>query len=194
MTLLELVVGLTITGVTVSAGYAAFGSMLDHRAAAQEQVERVAQAADARRTVIEWLEGARLRVDDNGPQFRGLDGVFQGQPDDDLSFLTASPGAGRSNEAVVRLYIDRDSLTPETGLTAELASGNATRRIEIESHASGLELRYSTSALGQIEWLPSWISSTVLPLSVEMKLTAAEGDSLPPLLRLPIVVPIGSSR
>src|SRR4051795_6887410 len=195
MTLLELIVGLTVTGMTVSAGYTAFASMLDHRTAAAEEVERVSQAADARRTVLEWLEGARLTVDQSGPQFRGLDGVYQGLPDDDLSFLTASPGAAGSREAVVRLYIDRDSVTPESGLTAELTpDGGVTRRIEVEPHARGLDLRYSTSALGRIEWLPSWISSTVLPLAVELKLMPEEGDSLPPLLRLPLVVPMGSSR
>jgi hypothetical protein len=192
VTLLELVVGLTVTGLTVSAGYAAFGSMMDHRSAAQEQVDRVTRAADARRTVVGWLEGARLTVDQNGPQFRGLDGVYQGVPDDDLSFLTASPGATRSGEAVVRLFIDRDSLTPEQGLTAEL-SGSA-GRIEIEPRAAGLDFRYSTSALGKIEWLPSWISSTVLPLAVELTLQPRDGDTLPPLLRLPVIVPLGNGR
>jgi hypothetical protein len=194
MTLLELIVGLTVTGVTVSAGFAAFASMMDHRSAAEEQVERVSQAADTRRTIVEWLEGARLTVDQSGPQFRGLDGVHQGLPDDDLSFLTASPGAAASREAIVRLYIDRDSVTPERGLTAEITSGGGTARTEIEPHADGLDLLYSTTALGKIEWLPSWISATVLPLAVQVQLTPAEGDSLPPLLRLPMVVPIGSGR
>jgi hypothetical protein len=194
MTLLELVVGLTVTGVTVSAGYAAFSSMMDHRSAAQDRLDQVARAAEARSTLIGWLEGARLTPDQNGPQFRGLDGVYQGEPDDDLSFLTASPGSTRSGEAVVRLFIDRDSLTPERGLTAELHSSGAAELIEIEPGAAGLDFRYSTSALGQIEWLPSWISSTVLPLAVEATLTAEQGDSLPALLRLPIVVPLGNGR
>jgi hypothetical protein len=42
--------------------------------------------------------------------------------------------------------------------------------------------------------LPSWISSTVLPLAVEARLTARQGDTLPPLLRLPIVAPLRNGR
>jgi hypothetical protein len=194
MTLLELVVGLTVTGITVSAGYGAFSSMVDHHARAEAQMDEVARAAGGRRTIIAWLEGARLQVEQNGPLFRGLDGVYRGLPDDELSFLTTSPGSPRAGEPMVRLYIDRDTLTPERGLSAEVSGSTETQRIEIEPHAAGLDLRYSTSALGQTEWLPSWISSTVLPLGVEVMVLPEPGDSLPPLLRLPIVVPIGAGR
>ena len=194
MTLLELVVGLTITGITVSAGYGAFSSMVDHHARAEAQMDEVARSAAGRRTLIGWLEGARLQVDQNGPLFRGLDGVYRGIPDDELSFLTTSLGSPRAGEPVVRLHIDRDSLTPERGLTAEVSGSNGMERIEIEPRAAGLDLRYSTSALGQTEWLPSWISSSVLPLGVEVTVLPEPGDSLPPLLRLPIVVPIGAGR
>jgi hypothetical protein len=194
MTLLELVVGLTVSGVTVSAGYAAFSSMVDHRARAEAQIDEVARSADGRRMLIGWLEGARLQVDQNGPLFRGLDGVYRGLPDDELSFLTTLPGSAGAGEPVVRLHIDRDSLTPERGLIAELSRHAGTERIEIEPRAAGLDFRYSTNALGQIEWLPSWISSTVLPLGVEVRVLPEPGDSLPALFRLPIVVPIGAGR
>jgi hypothetical protein len=196
MTLLELVVGLTVTGVTISAGYAAFTSIVDHRSRSQEQVDAVARAAEARRTLAGWLENARLQVDQDGPQFRGLDGVYQGLPDDELSFLTTAQDPVGAGETVVRLFIDRDTLTPERGLTAELSPtrANAAERVEIEAAAGGLDFRYSTNALGQTEWLPSWISSTVLPLGVELRLVAQPGDSLPPLLRLPVVLPIGTVR
>lgn len=195
MTLLELVVGLTVTGVTLSAGYSAFTSMVDHRTRAAAQIEGTARAAEGRRALAEWLENARLVIDQDGPAFRGLDGVYQGLPDDDLSFLTSGGPAG-SGEIVVRLYIDRDSLTPERGLTAELSGWRNSRAelVQIEPRAAGLDYRYSTRVLGQTEWLPSWISSTVLPSAVELRILPAPGDTLPALLQLPIVVPLGGGR
>jgi hypothetical protein len=195
MTLLELIVGLTVTGVTVSAGYGAFTSMVDHRARAAERIEGTARAAEGRRALAEWLEHGRLVVDQDGPLFRGLDGVYQGLPDDDLSFLT-SGGPGGSREVIVRLHIDRDSLTPERGLTAELSGWRNphSELVQVEPRAAGLDFRYSTRVLGETEWLPSWISSTVLPSAVELRILPEPDDTLPALLRLPIVVPLGSGR
>jgi hypothetical protein len=196
MTLLELIVGLTITGFTMTAGYGALASIIDHRVRAESQIDAVTRAAAQRRILAEWLAGARLTVDQNGPQFRGLDGAYQNRPDDELTFLTTGSTPVGAAATVVRLYIDRDSLTPEHGLTAELSTrqGSVSERVEIEPHADALDLRYSTRMLGRAEWLPSWISSTVLPGGVELTLMAQPGDTLPPLLRLPITVPLGSAR
>ena len=196
MTLLELMVALTITGFTMTAGYGAFASIIDHRARAESQIEAVTRAAAQRRVLAEWLGGARLTVDQDGPQFQGLDGAYETRPDDELTFLTTGATPLGAAETVVRLYIDRDSLTPERGLMAELSTrqGSVRERVEIEAHADALDLRYVTRMLGHAEWLPSWISSTVLPVGVELTLTPQPGDTLPPLLRLPITVPLGSTR
>lgn len=192
MTLLELVVGLTVTGVTLSAGYGAFTSMVDHRARAADRIEGTARAAEGRRALTDWLENGRLVMDQDGPLFRGLDGVYRGLPDDDLSFLT-SGGPGGPNEVIVRLYIDRDSLTPARGLTAELSGWRNPHAelVQIEPRAAGLDFRYSTRVLGETEWLPSWISSTVLPSAIELRILPEPGDTLPALFRLPIAVPLG---
>jgi prepilin-type N-terminal cleavage/methylation domain-containing protein len=196
MTLLELMVGLTVTGLVLSAGYAAFSSVTDHRARAEAATGAISHAAAARRTLSRWLEGARLTVDDGGPPFQGLDGVHDGLPDDELTFLTTTGGHPGVMETVLRLYVDRDSATPERGLSAELSELRATtlRRVEVEPAAISLDFRYFTRMLGHGEWLASWISSTVLPVGVELRLGAAKGDSLPALLRLPVAVPLGSRR
>jgi hypothetical protein len=196
MTLVELVVGLTITGIAMTAGYAALASILDHRSAAEEHIDAVSHAAARRTALRAWLEGARLIVDQDGPPFRGLDGTFHDLPDDELVFLTTADTPAKGAETVVRLFIDRDTLTPERGLTAELSTWHSLERerVEIEPHAGGLDLRYTTRMLGRSEWLPSWISSTVLPAGVELTLRASEGDTLPPLLELPITAPIGDGQ
>ncbi|MGH7517992.1 MAG: type II secretion system protein [Gemmatimonadales bacterium] len=191
MTLLELVVGLTIAGVAVSAGYGALASITDQSERAARAADGATAAAGKRRLLLRWIEGARLDVERAGPTFRGLDGVHD-SPDDELTFLTTAPTEASSGRTVVRLYVDRDTLTPERGLTAELSNWPRPERtrIEIDRAVGGLDCRYFTRMLGAAEWLPSWISGTVLPLAVEIRLLPAPGDSLPPLLRLPLLVPL----
>ena len=138
------------------------------------------------------MSGATLLADEGGPQFRGLDGVRQDAPDDQLTFLTTSPTPLGTGNVIVRLYVDRDDATPERGLTAAFAEwrGTATTRIELDPRVQGLDIRYLSSFQFRSGWLPSWISSTLLPSGVELLLVAAPGDTLPPLLRLPMVVPL----
>jgi prepilin-type N-terminal cleavage/methylation domain-containing protein len=196
MTLLELLVGLTVGAVVAGVGYGTFASVIDHRTKADAQAQTVIRAANARRLLTGWLSGARLLVQEAGPPFRGLDGVYDGVPDDELTFLTGVGSLGRPGETLVRLHIDRDTLTAERGLTAELSawSSSAVERVQIEPHAVGLDARYLTHMLGSTEWLPSWISSSVLPVGIELEILGAVDDTMPPLLRLPIVVSIGSGR
>lgn len=192
MTLLELAVGLTIAGAAVSAGYGALASIADQSERATRSVDGATAAAGKRRLLLHWIEAARLDVERAGPTFRGLDGVHDDSPDDELTFLTTAPTEMSAGRTVVRLYVDRDTLTAERGLTAELSHWPRPerRRIEIDRAVGGLDCRYFTRMLGAAEWLPSWISGTVLPLAVEIRLRPAPVDSLPPLLGLPLLVPL----
>jgi len=150
-------------------------------------------AAARRRLLLGWLRGARLDAERPGPTFRGMDGVRDDLPDDELSFLTTASTDVSEGATLVRLFIDRDSLTPEEGLTAELSRWPRleTHRIEVDSAVAGLDCRYLTRMFDQPEWLPSWISGTVLPLGVELRLVPAPGDTLPRLLALPLLAALG---
>lgn len=196
MTLLELVVGLTVAGLVLAAGYDAFSSMVDHSERAAEAADAEVRAAAKREALFSWLAGARLTVEEAGPPFRGLDGVFEDRPDDQLTFLTTGTTPLDVRHTIVRLYVDRDEETPERGLTADFAEwrGPGTTRVEIEPRVVGLNFRYQTSIRPDNRWLPSWISSSVMPLGVEMTLTTAPEDTLPPLLAQPIVVAFESAR
>lgn len=196
MTLLELVVGLTVAGLVLAAGYGAFSSIVDHSGRAAQAADAEARAAAMREALVSWLAGARLTVEEAGPPFRGLDGVYEDQPDDQLTFLTTGATPLGVRHTIVRLYVDRDEETPERGLTADFAEwrGPAAAQVEIEPRVTGLNLQYLTSIRPGTRWLPSWISSSVMPLGVEMTLTAASGDTLPPLLTHPIVVAFESAR
>jgi type II secretory pathway pseudopilin PulG len=196
MTLLELIVGITVTGLALTAGFGALGMVGDRRARLEASMNAVAHAATLRADLAAWVGDARLVADEGGPNFRGLDGVRGHIPDDDLTFLTTAPTPLGTGETIVRLYIDRDSATAERGLTAVFAEwrGVSLTRVELDTSVVGLDIRYLSGVLGRRAWLPSWISSTLLPAGVELRLIAATPDSLAPLLQLPVLVPFRNGQ
>lgn len=197
MTLLELVIGITVTGLALSAGFGAFAMLGDRRARLEAAMDEVAHAATVRSDITRWLGGAHLLAEEGGPSFRGLDGVWEHRfPDDELTFLTTAPTPLGTGEAVMRIYVDRDSETVERGLTAAFMTwrGATVTRLELDPHVSGLDARYLSGVMGRPAWLSSWISTTLLPAGVELRLTSAQHDTLPPLLRLPIHVSFRSGQ
>ena len=196
MTLLELIVGLTVTGLALTAGFGALGTVGDRRARLEASMNAVARAATLRADIAAWLGDARLVADEGGPNFRGLDGSRNRIPDDDLTFLTTAPTPLGTGETIVRLYVDRDSTTAERGLTAVFGEwrGLGLARLELDTSVAGLDVRYLSGVLGRRAWLPSWISSTLLPAGVELRLIPGPADTLAPLLRLPILVPFRNGQ
>ena len=57
--------------------------------------------------------------------------------------------------------------------------------------ATGLRARYLSALSAQPVWLASWISSSILPRAVELRVEAPAADSVPPLLRVPVLVSLG---
>lgn len=196
MTLLELIVGLAIVGMATSTGYAAYATAADQRERAGVVVAEAQREAALRQVIVSWLRGARLTIEEGGPSFNGLDGTHDGHPDDELRFLTSVPASPDGGEAIVRLYIDRDEDTDQRGLVADVAEwrGTTRERVELAPAAIGLEIRYLSGAPGNARWLPSWISTSVLPRGVELTVSAAAPDSIPALLRHPILLALGSRR
>lgn len=193
LTLVELLVALSITGIVMTAGYTALSTMVEHRGRLVTATDAVATGAAKRRMLITWLRGARLNIEGDA-NFDGLDGENENQPDDALTFVTNAPTPISSDETLVRLHIDRDEKTPERGLTAALSDrrGGKTYRIEIEPGATSLDIRYLSGIFGKRAWLESWVSTTVLPSAVRLVVSSDQPDSMPALLRPPVVVALGS--
>lgn len=198
-TLLELIVAITVTGIAIASGYAAFGTLADRRQIEVGRSDVDARAAGVRRMVREWVAATRLTLEETTP-FRGLDDVRLGadgsRPNDDLVFLTSAPTPLGDGVTQIRLFIDRTDSTAERGLVAELIEWKGTRsmRVEIAPEVDGFDVRYLSGILGARQWLPSWVSNTVLPAAVEVRLTAATGRTLHPLLALPMVIPVEGGR
>lgn len=195
-TLVEVIVGLTVAALALTAGFTAL-AFVDDRAKHAEAVTVAALAdAAARQLLVDWLAGARLRAPNRGEQFQGLDAEEHGVESDELIFPTTASTPLQAPQTVVRLYIDRDEETPERGLVAELTEReiDEPRRIELVPSAGAMELRFLPDLEGQVEWVPGWLGIDQLPRAVELVLHPARGDTLPRSLRYPLRVPLGTLR
>ena len=196
VTLIELVVALTITLAVFTVGYGAFGLAIDRREAAVAALDRDLRAASVRSSLQSWLTGIRLTAESSRPVFNGADGVYQGLPDDELIFLTSAPTPLGDGLALVRLFVDRDHDSAETGLVAEVGAwlGTARVRVTLVPDAVGLDVHYRSRLLSGRPWHPSWISSTVVPAGLELRIVGAADAPLHPVLAYPIRIPIDGGR
>lgn len=196
LTLIELVVALTVTGAAIAAGAGALGLLLDRQESAQRRAHEDESVAAIRSALTRWLAGARIAADRPAYAFRGVDGIADGGANDELTFLTSAETPLGTGETLVHLAIDRDSTTAERGLVARMsdASGTGALRLQLVANAAHLDLRYYTRTLAGGRWFPGWISTTALPSALELKLSAAPGNTLPSLLQLPITVQFETGR
>ena len=195
MTLVEVLVGLTVASVALALGFGALTALGDNGRRADEAASAAIENAASRQILVDWITLARLRPEGNA-EFRGIDGEVDGQGDTRLTFMTTAPTPLGTPETIVHLAIDRDEETVERGLVAELLErrGMKPHRIVIAPGATGLRSRYLSGLGGDDRWLPSWISSTVLPRGIDVRIESPYADSLPALLRLPIRLPLGAQR
>lgn len=213
MTLIELVVGLVITGAMASIGAATFGNMIDHRAVILESTREVERAAALRSMVRTWIEsgtisqpeqGVRLtrtrsgaivstRIRTNSRMGRtqreaAETGVMPAvSTGDELRFTTnALPDVGSLN-VDVRLFVDNDSSTPEEGLTIEFQRSRLSplERRMIDSTVVGMTVEYLNAAT--LRWVPDVESNTIQRVAVRVWFSLGDTREPQPLLQLPLL-------
>jgi prepilin-type N-terminal cleavage/methylation domain-containing protein len=138
MTLMELVIGLAITGIMAATGVAAFGSIIDHRRTIHDASAATERAAALRETIRSWVVNGTPRIQIGGGP-RGLTrgaarsgaganalggmsaaAVTPAQAiGDDFTVTTSAVTPVMTPNLTIRLYIDGDGNTPEKGLTME---------------------------------------------------------------------------
>jgi prepilin-type N-terminal cleavage/methylation domain-containing protein len=193
-TLVELLVGLTVAGLALSAGFATLAFVHDRGERAEEESRVAVGGATQRALLMDWLAAARFRAP-AGEQFEGEDVAEEGKKLDTVFFPTTAATPLEGAVTIVGLYIDDDPETPEQGLVAEMTGpvlGSTERRMELVPQAAQLEIRYLPNIAGEVEWTDGWTGRNELPRGVELKIIPAEGDTLPALLRLPIRVAVGA--
>jgi prepilin-type N-terminal cleavage/methylation domain-containing protein len=189
-TLVEVVVGVSVGGVVLTAGFAALAAIRDHSVGAREATTIALEGATARATLTEWLATAQLQSTELAVRFEGLDATESDLEWDELSFPMQAQSPLRTPVTLVRLFIDTDPETPERGLVAHLVGlrGEEPRPVELIPNVVGLRARYLPASDGPVEWAESWLDQPQLPRAVELTLVDSPEDPLPPLLRLPIRV------
>ena len=197
LTLIELVVGITVASAVLTAGYAGVTTALDRREQAVAVLDEDLAAASVRASLRSWLRGAQTVPEVSGPLFSGVDAEHENLADDQLAFLTSAETPLGTGRATVRLFIERDPDTAVQGLVAEFVTwlGTERTRIELIPEARELDVRYRSRLLSGRDWLPSWISSTVMPEGVEVRVRGApEAPALHPLLAYPVRVALKGGR
>jgi prepilin-type N-terminal cleavage/methylation domain-containing protein len=213
MTLLELVISLVITGLMATTGAAAFASIIDHRHAIVQATMTTERASALRATVHSWLASGTILVQSGGlPQTGGrgrsatttLQTTSPGSSTssvqsvtaaaasgDELDFTTLAPNPSNSVEATMRLFIDGDASTPETGLTLEYKASTESPllRRQLDPTIGSMTVEYLDTRTQQ--WFPSSQASTITPRAMRLTLGPAEGYVLSPLLLMPMVITMG---
>jgi prepilin-type N-terminal cleavage/methylation domain-containing protein len=187
-TLLELVVALAITGMLAAAGAGAFNAVVDMRTRAREMAAISNAAAANRGLLVAWLSSGRVTLAvSSAPSMATMN--FSDDDDQVIIIATASTPLN-FGEVAIRLFIDRDDLTPEKGLVAEMQElqGLRTSRVQLDSVVTGLLAEALDNTTGL--WVPRRNSAVRAPRAVRITFSTTAPDTLPALMRLPFVQPL----
>lgn len=216
MTLMELVIGITITGLMALAGAGAFASIIDHRKIIRESTVATERAAALRDMLRTWISSGQVQIQQGGGP-RGLTRAAVGLANarmaanvsalrnplaaasaqatgDELVFTTNALNPSMLPNVRIRLYIDADANTPETGLAMEYQPNTQTPLVRraIEPRIGSLMVEFLDRRTGR--WFRASEAATIQSRAVRVTLLPAEGDTLPALLQLPMIFPIGQAN
>jgi prepilin-type N-terminal cleavage/methylation domain-containing protein len=208
MTLLEVTVALAIAGTALVSGAAVLGFLADQ--SARPATQPVVSASAVRATLRDWASEARLATEGDA-EYRGRPGAVRiglsrrDPATDELTFVTSAPTEVSATGTIVRLFIahgDAPALPPR-GLLAELTpwrrAGAPVTRV-LAHDATGFRVRYLSSLFGQRGWLDSWVSTSVLPAAIELRIafdsttTSDTTRAARALLAEPMVIVLGARQ
>lgn len=211
MTLIELVIGLAITGMMAATGAGAFESIIAHRRTMREASVSIERAAALRDLLHVWIAAGTVQIPrGGGPRgmTRGLGAALTTRSattgamntasvtaaqasGDELSFATSALNPSLVGSVRIRLYIDADDNTAEHGLTMEYQPNlqqPIVRRM-LDSTIDTLKVEFLDTRTNR--WIESSEAATVAnPLAVRVTLLTGRGHIAPPILALPMIFPL----
>ena len=202
MTLMELLVGLALTGAMAAMGAAAFGSIIDHRRVIKESTVEMERAAALRDQLRDWIgSGTPLIQQGGGPRLRGNSAsampgtqaisaaVASG---DELTVNTTAPNPAGTPTARMRFFVDGDDGTPERGLTVEYQSSTQAplQRMQLEPAIGVLKVEFLDQRTNR--WRPASEAATIQPIALRVSLLPPEHGTLPAILQVPMIFRMGS--
>ncbi|HEX9485060.1 MAG TPA: prepilin-type N-terminal cleavage/methylation domain-containing protein [Gemmatimonadaceae bacterium] len=211
MTLLEVIVALTVAGAALAAGAAVLGFLTDQQD--RSGAQRIASANAVRAMVRAWASGTRLSTEGDA-EFRGVPrghtfGGTMSTPvdehvDDQLTFITSAPTDVAPSGTRVHIYMNHDDTMRVRGLVAELRPwrrAGAPMVVSLAPDATGFRAQYLSSLFSRRIWQDSWISTSVLPSAVELRIMFDTTASAAPtdraahaLLSVPMTIVLAGRR
>jgi prepilin-type N-terminal cleavage/methylation domain-containing protein len=215
MTLMELVIGVTITGMMAAAGSSAFSSIIDHRKVVRDATLATERAAALRDMIRTWIVAGQIQIQQGGGP-RGMTlstfGVGSGISSratfapglnmqvavgaaqafgDELTVTTTAENPAMAAQVRIRLYIDADANTPETGLTMEYQPNTQTplQRRQLDATIGTIKVEFLDRRTNR--WFAASEAATIQPRALRLTLGPAEGIALTPLLVVPMYFVIG---
>lgn len=209
MTLMELVIGLVITSAMALAGTAAFTSIIDHRrviAQATVETERAAALRDMLRT---WIgsgallartqtlqtEAALRRTESTLNRMNAMSGVTSAlstvtaavSTGDELLFTTNALTPSMTPNTRVRLFVDGDANTAETGLTIEyqMTTTSPLQRRQLDSTIVMMTVEYLDRRTQR--WYPFSEAAAIRPIAARLYFPPVDGVYVPRLLQHPML-------
>lgn len=216
MTLMELVVGIVLTGVMASIGAAAFYSIIDHRRTIVDSSVETERAAALREMLRAWINSASIQITTSTAtqrQTRTFGGgsvsiqstrlnanTSSTQPvgvtaavasGDELTFITNALTPALTPRTRVRLYIDGDAATPEVGLSIEYQASTAAplQRMQLDSTIVAMSVEFLDRTTNT--WYASTEAATIQPIATRIWFPASDDVYVPPLLQYPLLFVIG---
>jgi len=181
MTLLELTVGLTVTGLIIAAGYAAFGTVIDRREQTTRAMAETARAAGVRRTLLRWIDGAQPVI---------AQGVSDPSLISQLNLRTHAETPMHAPVTQVRLFVDDGSSGYGRGLIAMLHPdvGTDSLWVTIDPDVTGLAVDYLVMSGGTATWETVDAVGSLQPAAIRIRLTSNVPE-LASAFALPIEAP-----
>lgn len=212
VTLMELIVALTITGLMAVVGTATFTSIIDNRHILRESTAPIETASALRETIRQWMLPATIRMPAAGAPRgsqatvrtnssniatrtqNGAEAVTPAAANgDELTFTTTAPNPTNSTNAVMRLFVDEDDNTPEVGLTLEFQTTQQAplQRRQLDANIVGMTVEYLNQQNNQ--WVTSENATGIRARAVRLTLLPAEGTTAPSLLSLPMTFVVAAA-
>jgi hypothetical protein len=209
MTLMELVIGLAITGMMAAAGAGAFAFIIDHKKTIRESSAATERGSALRETIRSWIIAGTIQIQiGGGPRglTRGIGTAAPGRGGasntaavsaaqaigDEITFTTQAVNPSMLANVRMRLYIDGDANTPEHGLCVEYqpnAQQPIVRRM-LDSTIDSLHVEYLDGVTHR--WFAASQAATLSSiLAVRLWMTPDTVAHASPLLGVPMIFTSG---
>ncbi|MEP6780930.1 MAG: prepilin-type N-terminal cleavage/methylation domain-containing protein [Gemmatimonadaceae bacterium] len=217
VTLMELIVALTITGMMAAVGTATFSHIIDSKRIIRDSTSDTERAAALRETIRQWLLPAQIQIQQGGvprgatangggaargassitastKTANGAEGVTAAAANgDEVVFTTTAPNPTNAPNARMRLFVDADEATPERGLTLEyqVTTQSPLQRRQLDSLVQSMTVELLDPSVGR--WVSTSEGATVRnPKAIRLTFTPVEGAVVQPLSQLPLIFLLNS--